>query len=243
MFWVLKRSVSLRRFFRVPTTNICFDWEIRKLNFRFALLISLHTLNLSPWWCIIYRQQGMVFLFLLYLVCFCCPYNKILTPINSVRFWVHVHVSWSKSELRVRLARRETSLSPTVKYFYWLFQGSASFVDNLCYFCLFLLCFRARLFINALWSPVGKGLTSWLSFVMSKGGINLKEKIHCVIWTTMIGDITQVENIHCASWTIRIGDINLLENMHCVTWAIRMCGIHLVENIHLTIRMVECHCI
>ena len=32
-------------------------------------------------------------------------------------------------------------------------------------FCL--LCFRARLFIDALWSPTGKGLTSWLSVVMS----------------------------------------------------------------------------
>ena len=32
---------------------------------------------------------------------------------------------------------------------------------------LFLLCFRARLFIDALWSPAGKGLPSWLSFVMS----------------------------------------------------------------------------
>ena len=32
---------------------------------------------------------------------------------------------------------------------------------------LFLLCFRARLFIDALWSPSGKGLTSWLSFVIS----------------------------------------------------------------------------
>ena len=32
---------------------------------------------------------------------------------------------------------------------------------------LCLLCFRVRLFINALWSPAGKGLTSWLSFVMS----------------------------------------------------------------------------
>ena len=27
---------------------------------------------------------------------------------------------------------------------------------------LFLLCFRARLFIDALWSPAGKGLTYWL---------------------------------------------------------------------------------
>ena len=31
---------------------------------------------------------------------------------------------------------------------------------------LFLLCFRARLIIDALWSPAGKGLISWLSFVM-----------------------------------------------------------------------------
>ena len=26
---------------------------------------------------------------------------------------------------------------------------------------------HARLFVDALWSPAGKGLTSWLSFVMS----------------------------------------------------------------------------
>ena len=30
---------------------------------------------------------------------------------------------------------------------------------------LFLLCFRARLFIDAMWSPAGKGLSSRLSFV------------------------------------------------------------------------------
>ena len=32
---------------------------------------------------------------------------------------------------------------------------------------LFLLCFHARLFINVLWSPAGKELTCWLSFVLS----------------------------------------------------------------------------
>ena len=32
---------------------------------------------------------------------------------------------------------------------------------------LFLLYFRARMSIDALWSPAEKGLTSWLSFVMS----------------------------------------------------------------------------
>ena len=38
---------------------------------------------------------------------------------------------------------------------------------HVCYFCRVLLCFRARLFINALWSPAWKLLTSWLSFVVS----------------------------------------------------------------------------
>ena len=41
-------------------------------------------------------------------------------------------------------------------------------MDRLC-FCsvLCLLCLCARLFICALWSPAGKGLTSWHSFVVS----------------------------------------------------------------------------
>ena len=46
-------------------------------------------------------------------------------------------------------------------------------MDHFCYFCLVLLCFRARLFIDALWSPVGKGLSSWLSFMMSNWSLLL----------------------------------------------------------------------
>ena len=34
-------------------------------------------------------------------------------------------------------------------------------------FCLVFACLCARLFICALWSPAGKGLSSWLSFVVS----------------------------------------------------------------------------
>ena len=36
---------------------------------------------------------------------------------------------------------------------------------------LLLLCYRARLFVGALWSPARKGLTSWLSFVVSYCGV------------------------------------------------------------------------
>ena len=76
-------------------------------------------------------------------------------------------MSWSTSELRVRLAPLNR-FKPSSKIFYWPFQGGTSFVDLSC-LCsvLCLLCLCARLFICALGSPAGKGLTSWLSFVVS----------------------------------------------------------------------------
>ena len=40
-------------------------------------------------------------------------------------------------------------------------------MNHLCFFCHVLSCFHARLFVDALWSPAGKELTSWFSFVMS----------------------------------------------------------------------------
>ena len=38
---------------------------------------------------------------------------------------------------------------------------------------LCLLCLCARLFICALWSPAGKGLTPWLSFVASAVSLSI----------------------------------------------------------------------
>ena len=72
------------------------------------------------------------------------------------------------------LVKRIYNLYPSSKIFYWPFQGGSSFVDLLC-FCsvLCLLCLCARLFICALWSPAGKGLTSWLSFVVSTVSLSL----------------------------------------------------------------------
>ena len=40
-------------------------------------------------------------------------------------------------------------------------------MDLLYFSVMCLLCLCALLFICALWSPAGKGLTSWLSFVVS----------------------------------------------------------------------------
>ena len=95
-----------------------------------------------------------------------CIYNAAM---GSEPFRIgFIYVSWSTSELRVRLARRKTGLSPPVKYFtdrskavllLWIFYVFFS--------VLRLLCLCARLFICDRWSPAGKGLTSWLSFVVS----------------------------------------------------------------------------
>ena len=76
-------------------------------------------------------------------------------------------MSWSTSELRVRLAPLNWFKSSS-KIFYWPFQGGTSFVDLLCVFfsLVFAMSFACQ-FICALWSPAGKGLTSWLSFVVS----------------------------------------------------------------------------
>ena len=67
----------------------------------------------------------------------------------------------------MRLAHRETGLSPPVN----IFSDRSNVVLLLWNIYViavsFLLCYRVRLLIDALWSPAGKGLTSWLSFVTS----------------------------------------------------------------------------
>ena len=67
----------------------------------------------------------------------------------------------------------DLGLSPPVKYLtdrskgvllLWIFYVFV--LSCVCYVC-------ARLFICALWSPFGKGLTSWLSFVVSSLSLSL----------------------------------------------------------------------
>ena len=51
-------------------------------------------------------------------------------------------------------------------------------MDHLCYLCLVFV-MLSRLFVAALWSPEGKGLTSWLLFVMLIVNLLLS---HLVSW-------------------------------------------------------------
>ena len=53
-------------------------------------------------------------------------------------------------------------------------------------FCLVFAMFCARLFICALWSPAGKGLTSWLSFVVSSVSFHFPIGILGQVWYLIV---------------------------------------------------------
>ena len=53
-------------------------------------------------------------------------------------------------------------------------------------FCLVFAMFCARLFICASWSPAGKGLTSWLSFVVSSVSLSLSIGILGQVWYLIV---------------------------------------------------------
>ena len=89
--------------------------------FCLSFLETLHVLNIQT----LYDWRESCFL--IGSICLSCKPN--------------IYVSWSTSELRVRLAPLNR-FKPSSKIFYWPFQGGTSFVDLLC-FCsvLCLLCF------------------------------------------------------------------------------------------------------
>ena len=124
----------------------------------------------------------------LFFVALWSPAGKELTSWLCVLCFVTFpNVSWSKSESRVRLAPK-TGLSPPVKYF----TDRSKAVLLLWIFYVFVLscvcyAFVRVWFICALWSPAGKGMTSWLSFVVSNCEfVTFPIGILCQIWYLIV---------------------------------------------------------
>ena len=145
----------------VPSRDFCVHWR------RFYLL-------LSPYLC---------FISLLYLDKYVLGDDALRSKgyfMQTKHLCVLIHI-WTKDEAGAPL----NQLKHYSKIFYWPFQGGTSFVDHLCCFCIILLCFHARLFVAALWSPAGKGLTSWLLFPMSNCDVvtfPLVSWVRCGTW-------------------------------------------------------------
>ena len=79
-------------------------------------------------------------------------------------------------------------------------------MDLLCFSVLCLLCLCACLFICAMWSPAGKGLTSWLSFVMSNCEFFtfLLEGILGQVWYLIVSipDLCTLTYFKCQYWSV-----------------------------------------
>ena len=84
-------------------------------------------------------------------VTFCCVFVTFQYDVLG-QVW---YLSW----------RRETGLSPSVKYVLLTVPRRYFFCGS---FVLFMICVchAFALFIAALWSPAGKGLASWLLFAI-----------------------------------------------------------------------------
>ena len=75
-------------------------------------------------------------------------------------------MSWSTSELRWMLVPLNM-FKPFCDFLWWPFQGGVYFVDHFCYLCfMFIFVMLSCLFLLTLWSPNGKGLSSWLPCVL-----------------------------------------------------------------------------
>ena len=71
-------------------------------------------------------------------------------------------------------------------------------------FCLVFAMFCARLFICALWSPAGKGLTSWLSCVVSSVSLSLPIDILGQVWYLIVSIPDLCNLITFSVYTVRI---------------------------------------
>ena len=118
-------------------------------------------------------------------------------------------MTWSTSELRVRLAPLNR-FKPSSKIFYWPFQGGLSFVDLLCFCSVLCLLYFVRVCLYVLCGHLlGKG---W----------PLGYRLWCLLWVCHfpIGILGQVWYL-----IVSIPDLcNLITLWNCITDGITTCN-------------------
>ena len=130
------------------------------------LMWNIHVI--SAWWLLCFRVR-------LFIDTLWSPAVKGLSSwlsfvMSNCEFVTFPLVSWVRCGTwlyRFLIFAPLLTLSPPVKYFTDRSKAVILMWNIHVISAWWLLCFRARLFIDALWSPAGKGLSSWFSFVMS----------------------------------------------------------------------------
>ena len=110
---------------------------------------------------VLFTVESLSLLYLLIISWFICSRRWCIDKLGVFLCKSNIYVSWSTSELRVRLVRCKTGLSPPVKYF--TDRSKVVFLLWIFFSVFCLLCLCACLFICALWSPADL----LLSFVVS----------------------------------------------------------------------------
>ena len=131
-------------------------WAHRGLPVGFLLL----------WYSVLFTVESLSLLYLLVISWFICSRRWCIDKLgvfhaNQISMCLdpHLNYGWGRC--------RETGLNPPVNYFTDRSKGVLLLWIFYAFSVLCLLCLCARRFICALSSPAGKGLTSWLSFVVS----------------------------------------------------------------------------
>ena len=79
-------------------------------------------------------------------------------------------------------------------------------MDHLCYSCLVFV-MLSSLFITALWSPAGNGLTSWLLFVMFNCVLSLPHVVSIgQVWYLIVS----IPDLYRLSYFYHIGKIYII---------------------------------
>ena len=181
--------------------EIFFSFPGKKYNFMHFERWSTSWISFAPVFSFIYFWVLIFDLYLLFISWFICSRKWCIDKLGSFMQTKHlcvlIHI-WTKSEVGALRNR----FYPSSKMFYWLFQGGASFVDHLCYFCLAFVMLSSASIIDALRSPAGKGLASWLSFVMS----------NCEVVTFPF----RVSWVRCGTWLYRFWIFALFLQSKCI---------------------------
>ena len=112
-------------------------------------------------------------------------------------------------------------------------------MDLLCFYVLCLLCLCARLFICGLWSPAGKGLTSWLSFVVSNCECrHFPVGIQGQVWYLIVSipDLCTITNI---DGMLRIKSNKIQQNVSILTHRMQLRHHHTIATMLNTLLSVN----
>ena len=142
----------------------CLGWcQVGFLLLQYSVLCTVESL------CLLYLLYILIYMFL-----------------EIMHWWAwglsckpNIYVSWSTSELRVRLAPSNRFM-PTGKIVLLTVPRRYIFCGSFVFLCLVFL-MLSRLLIATLWSPAGKGLTFWLLLMMFIVFLLLS---HVVFWVS-----------------------------------------------------------